>query len=113
MSHEVIAAEGLSKTYRVLRRQSWWRDLTAPEYQEIQALHGVTFSVGPSESVGYLGLNGAGKSTTIKCATGIIRPTQGSVRLLGTDPWRHTNDVMRAGQAWFLGKRAFCFRTCA
>lgn len=95
MGHDVITVEGLSKTYRVLRRQSWWRDLTAPEYETIPALNDVTFSIGPSESVGYLGMNGAGKSTTIKCVTGIIRPTCGRVQLLGTDPWRHASDVMR------------------
>src|SRR5699024_3866269 len=37
-------------------------------------------------TVGFVGANGAGKSTTIKMMTGILQPTRGSVRVLGRDP---------------------------
>jgi ABC-2 type transport system ATP-binding protein len=39
----------------------------------------------PGAFLGLLGRNGAGKSTTIKLATGLLRPTQGSIRVLGLD----------------------------
>ena len=37
---------------------------------------------------GFFGRNGAGKTTTIKCLLNLMRPTSGSVRILGLDPAR-------------------------
>lgn len=47
-------------------------------------LRGLSFSVRQGEIVGFLGPNGAGKTTTIKILIGLIRPTSGSVELLGS-----------------------------
>lgn len=44
-------------------------------------LHEVSFSVAPGEMVGLIGLNGAGKSTTIKHILGLLEPTEGSVTI--------------------------------
>ncbi|HET9688155.1 MAG TPA: ABC transporter ATP-binding protein [Pseudolabrys sp.] len=52
-------------------------------YGKSHILHGVTLHVGPGEVVGLLGRNGVGKSTTLKTIMGIVRPTEGSVRLGG------------------------------
>ncbi|MCE7793727.1 ABC transporter ATP-binding protein [Salipaludibacillus sp. CUR1] len=46
-------------------------------------LHNVSFSVHPNEMVGLIGLNGAGKSTTIKHILGLMEPHEGEVRILG------------------------------
>jgi len=46
-------------------------------------LHGLTFSVAPGEMVGLIGLNGAGKSTTIRHLLGLMKPMAGSVRIGG------------------------------
>lgn len=54
-------------------------------YGASHILHGVTLSVGRSEVVALLGRNGAGKSTTLKCAMGIVPAKSGRVRLLGRD----------------------------
>ena len=51
-------------------------------------MDGIDLRIEPGEAVGYVGPNGAGKSTTIKLLTGIIRPTAGTVRVLGRDPHR-------------------------
>jgi ABC-2 type transport system ATP-binding protein len=52
----------------------------------VHAVEGITASINPGEAVGYIGANGAGKSTTIKMLTGILVPTSGSVRTCGLDP---------------------------
>ena len=51
----------------------------------------------PSGVIGLLGPNGAGKSTLLKLLTGQIRPSQGTVRVLGTDPFRSPELYRRIG----------------
>jgi len=49
----------------------------------IKAIDGITFNIEPGEICGYIGLNGAGKSTTIKILCGILQATSGSMILNG------------------------------
>lgn len=51
------------------------------------ALAGLELSVLPGEAHGFLGPNGAGKSTTLRILLGLIRPTSGTARVFGLDPW--------------------------
>ncbi len=52
-------------------------------YTGAPAVDQAGFTVGSGEVVGFVGLNGAGKSTTINMLLGFIAPTQGEVRLFG------------------------------
>jgi ABC-2 type transport system ATP-binding protein len=52
-------------------------------YGAFRAIDSVSFSVKKGEIVGFVGLNGAGKSTTINLLLGFLRATNGSVRLFG------------------------------
>jgi ABC-2 type transport system ATP-binding protein len=52
----------------------------------VHAVDGISASIQPGEAVGYIGANGAGKSTTIKMLTGILVPSSGQVRTCGYDP---------------------------
>ena len=54
-------------------------------YGNIHALRGVSFTVEADQIVTLIGANGAGKSTTLKTISGLLRPRQGSVRLEGED----------------------------
>jgi ABC-2 type transport system ATP-binding protein len=51
------------------------------KFGKFVALDDVSLSVSPGEIVGLLGPNGAGKSTLMKCITGLLRPTSGSVHI--------------------------------
>src|SRR3954452_20037137 len=52
-------------------------------YGSVQALKGVSLTVGEGELVGLLGPNGAGKSTLVKIACGLVRASAGSARVAG------------------------------
>ena len=53
----------------------------------VPAVDQVTFSVRPSEVLGYLGPNGSGKTTTVNMLVGLIQPTRGQVVFEGHDIW--------------------------
>ena len=54
-------------------------------YGEFTAVRDLSFTVRPGEVMGLVGPNGAGKTTTLRCATGIIPPTLGAIRIGGID----------------------------
>ncbi len=86
----IIEVHNVVKEYRTAtRREGLWgaiQDLFVPRSQVRRAVDDVSFSIHQGEAVAYIGANGAGKSTTIKMLTGILRPTAGSVRCLEMDP---------------------------
>jgi ABC-2 type transport system ATP-binding protein len=56
-------------------------------YGELTAVAGVDVTVDVGDVYGFLGPNGAGKTTSLRMMLGLIRPTEGSVRVFGRDPW--------------------------
>jgi ABC-2 type transport system ATP-binding protein len=56
------------------------------EFGSVRAVDRVDLAVPAGSFYGFLGPNGAGKSTTMKCLSGLLRPTAGSMRILGIDP---------------------------
>ncbi len=73
-SDPIVRVDGIVKDFRPgfgLRRK--------------RVLHGISFGVQEGEIFGFVGPNGAGKTTTLKVLMGLIRPTEGSARILGCD----------------------------
>lgn len=64
------------------------------KYRQRTALHALDLRVQPGTVFGLIGPNGAGKTTTLRTLVDIIRPTSGSVRVLGEDP-RHGGAALR------------------
>src|SRR5215212_5303079 len=56
-------------------------------YGRRAALNGVDLNVPAGSVVGLLGKNGEGKTTLLKCALGLIKPTSGTLRVLGAPAW--------------------------
>lgn len=69
--------------------------ITRPEYQEHEALKGVSFSLEPGSFNGLIGANGAGKTTLLKILSGLIPPSSGQVRVLGYEPFLRALDFRR------------------
>ncbi|QUL99260.1 MAG: ATP-binding cassette domain-containing protein [Candidatus Fermentithermobacillus carboniphilus] len=98
----VVVAEELTRYFRVrLDGEGFLQKVSRffkPDYRLVKALDGVSFTIHAGESVGYIGLNGAGKSTTIKILCGVLVPTSGKVTVLGVEPFRHrTENARRIG----------------
>jgi branched-chain amino acid transport system ATP-binding protein len=69
-------------------------------YDRVQVLHGVTLRVAEGELVSVLGANGAGKSTTVRTISGLLRPVQGAITFLGERiDGRPAHEVLRRGIA--------------
>ncbi|WBO69633.1 ABC transporter ATP-binding protein [Streptomyces camelliae] len=96
---KIIEVRGLCKEYRIPDKEPGLagtvKHFIRPRYRTKQALCGVGLDVEAGESVGYLGSNGAGKSTTIKILTGLLSPTDGFVRVNGLEPHRDRKKHVR------------------
>ena len=86
MSGTAISTEGLTRVFT--RREAIRR-------VEVTAVADLTVTVAQGESVGYIGANGAGKSTTIKMLVGILVPTSGTATTLGFAPTRERTRLVR------------------
>ena len=78
-------------------------------YGAIRALKGISFYVNKGEIVTLIGANGAGKSTTLRTISGLLKPTQGSITFLGQDLTAITADrIVQEGVAHVPeGRRIF------
>ncbi|SFT19603.1 ATP-binding cassette domain-containing protein [Paenibacillus sp. BC26] len=71
------------------------KDLFKREYNDITAVKDITFQIPQGEICGYIGENGAGKSTTIKMLTGILVPTSGHLKVNGYVPYKEREKFVR------------------
>jgi ABC-2 type transport system ATP-binding protein len=104
----VIEVEGLAKVYRVFDKPEGLvasvKSLFHRPSRLVDALKGVSLTVGRGEFVALLGPNGAGKTTFLKLLSGIITPTRGTARVLGHVPWERA-DEFRRRFALVMGQR--------
>ncbi|OEH91405.1 ABC transporter ATP-binding protein [Bacillus solimangrovi] len=95
----VIEVDQLRKEFKSYSSRSGlkgaFRDLFTRNYKTLTAVNDISFQVKQGEMVGYIGENGAGKSTTIKMLTGILQPTDGIVRVNGMDPHKEREQFTR------------------
>jgi ABC-type multidrug transport system ATPase subunit len=64
-------------------------------FNEITAVDNLTFTVNEKEVYGFLGQNGAGKSTTIRMLLTLIRPSEGQIRIFGLDLATHRKEILQ------------------
>ncbi|HKG54980.1 MAG TPA: ATP-binding cassette domain-containing protein [Anaerolineales bacterium] len=92
----VIEVKQLTKVFKIPRKEPGLggavKGLFRPQYQNKTAVNEINFQLEAGEIVGYIGVNGAGKSTTIKMLTGVLMPTSGSINVLGRDPHKQRVD---------------------
>lgn len=93
MPSPVISISNLSKSFRIPLRPPGvggrLRSLLSPTYNDVSAVDGLDLTVEQGELLAFIGMNGAGKSTTLKMLTGILHPSSGEARVLGLVPWEN------------------------
>lgn len=89
MTNYAIRTENLVKTYGFGRKA-------------IRAVDGLSLNVPEGSIYGLLGRNSAGKTTTIRMAMGLARPTSGSIEVLGLNPWPDPSRVAMLRQVAFV-----------
>ncbi len=86
----IIEVKDLVKTYKIIEKEDgikgYFKNLIKPKYNYVTAVNGINFNIEEGELVGYIGENGAGKSTTIKMLTGLLTPTSGKILANGIVP---------------------------
>src|SRR5215211_4568942 len=75
---EIISVESLSKQFR-----------------DVKAVADLSFSVGKGEVYGFLGQNGAGKSTTIRMLLSLIRPSAGTIKIFDKDLSSQRKEILQ------------------
>lgn len=93
MSENVIELSNVSKQFVSTKHEPGWRGavkgLFTKEKVTKTAVDDVSLAIQKGEIVGYIGSNGAGKSTTIKMMSGILTPTSGNCLVNGLEPYRN------------------------
>ncbi|MGB3154076.1 MAG: ATP-binding cassette domain-containing protein, partial [Chitinophagaceae bacterium] len=65
------------------------------DFKEVKAVDDLSFSVGEGQVYGFLGQNGAGKSTTIRMLLTLIKPSSGEIEIFGLNIKDHRKEILR------------------
>lgn len=95
----LIKVKNLSKIFKKPIRgeglKGMIKTLFSRKYESIPAVKDVSFEIEQGEIVGYIGANGAGKSTTIKMMCGILHPTGGTIEIDGKNFDKNRKEINR------------------
>lgn len=95
----MIEVKNLSKTFKKAIRGNGFfgmlKTFFSRKYDSVEAVKNVSFTIQDGEIVGYIGANGAGKSTTIKMMCGILYPTSGEVLFDGVDIAKNRKGILK------------------
>ena len=109
LDEAIVRVDALTRVFKVAERTSGFRaamrGLVHRRYRQVPAVRDVTFSAGRGEILGVLGPNGSGKTTTLKCISGLLTPTSGSVNVLGFVPYERRPEFLRQ-IGFIMGQRS-------
>lgn len=95
----LISVSHLSKMYKIPQKEPGFvgsvKSFFHREYKEAKAVDDISFSIDTGELIGFIGPNGAGKTTTLKCLSGLLYPSKGSVEVLGFTPFDRKNAFLK------------------
>lgn len=92
-----IEVKNLTKTYKVKKRSNIDKaagGFGTRKYSLMTAVNNISFTIPSGDIVGFIGANGAGKSTTIKMMTGILTPDHGTISIDGLNFKKNHKQIM-------------------
>lgn len=98
----LIKVEHISKDYEVIKQcpgaKNVLKNIFCPDIKIVHAVKDISFEIDAGELIGFIGENGAGKSTTIKMMSGILFPTSGNITVFGICPYlKRENNARNIG----------------
>lgn len=91
----MIEVNLLSKEFKINKKYEGFggaiKSFIKPNYTIVRAVNNLSFHIDKGEIVGFIGLNGAGKSTTIKMLSGLLVPTSGECKVNNLIPYKERN----------------------
>ncbi|MBN2794276.1 MAG: ATP-binding cassette domain-containing protein [Clostridia bacterium] len=94
----MIQVKNVTKDFTIYKKDSGFKGavkgLFVRKKEIIKAVNDISFEIKKGEIIGYIGANGAGKSTTIKMMTGVLTPSSGEITVSGLIP--HENRIENA-----------------
>ncbi|MDG5471301.1 ATP-binding cassette domain-containing protein [Jeotgalibacillus sp. ET6] len=95
----MIYVDDVKKTYVVPVRESGIKGALSSfikrDKKEIAAVKTISFEISKGEIVGFIGSNGAGKSTTLKMLSGILHPSDGAISVMGHTPYKRAPEYLK------------------
>lgn len=95
----LIQVENLKKYYKTYEKEPGLKgtlnSIFHRKYKNVKAVDDISFKINEGELVGFIGPNGAGKTTTLKVLSGLLYPTAGKIRVLGSDPFKREKDFQK------------------
>lgn len=65
------------------------------QFKDIKAVNGLSFTVNEGDVYGFLGQNGAGKSTTIRMLLSLVQPSSGEIEIFGKSLFSHRSEILK------------------
>lgn len=94
-----ITVSNLKKYYSVHKKEEGLRGsvkaLFSRKYYDVKAVDDISFNLEEGELVGFIGPNGAGKTTTLKCLSGLLYPSSGTLDVLGFKPFERKREFLK------------------
>lgn len=94
-----VSVSNLSKQYSIQKKEPGLaasiKSLFSRDYETVNAVNNISFSIEEGELVGFIGPNGAGKTTTLKCLSGLLYPTKGSISVLDFTPYERKHSFLK------------------
>src|SRR3990167_9743524 len=96
---KAIIVDRLVKNFEVSEKEAGLtgaiKSLFSSKKKTVRALREISFTIEEGELVGFIGPNGAEKTTTLKTLSGLLYPTSGHVLVEGFDPWDRKSEFLK------------------